>query len=193
MSSSSSESELIAKAKEDSEAFGKLYQRYVERIYNYIFHRTGSEEDAEDLTAHTFYQALRHIGRYKDRGAPFAAWLYRIAHNVVANWHRDNSRWTELPLEGLRLHDSPENTLHQAAERWDREQALTEALRRLHPDRQLLLVLKFSEGLSNRQIGHIMGRSEGAIKSLYHRALVGLRQDMEEQGFSLSEEDGESS
>lgn len=185
----SSESQLIERAKEDAEAFGTLYQRYVDRIYNYIFHRTGSEEDAEDLTAHTFYQALRHIGRYKDRGAPFVAWLYRIAHNAVANWHRDNSRWTELPLEGLTLHDQPENAPHHAAERWDREQALADAIRRLHPDRQLLLVLKFSEGLSNRQIGQIMGRSEGAIKSLYHRALVGLREDMEEQGFSLTEED----
>lgn len=188
----SSESELIEGAKEDAEAFGELYQRYVDRIYNYIFHRTGSEEDARDLTAHTFYKALSHIGGYKDRGAPFAAWLYRIAHNVVANWHRDNSRWTELPLENLTLHDHPENAPHHAAERWDREQALAHAIRRLHPDRQILLVLKFSEGLSNRQIGHIMGRSEGAIKSLYHRALVALREDLQEQGFSVGE-NGESS
>lgn len=185
---SSSESELVEQAKDDAEAFGELYQRYADRIYNYIFHRTGNVEDAEDLTAHTFYKALSHIGRYKDRGAPFAAWLYRIAHNAVANWHRDNSRWTELPLEDLTLHDHPENVPHHAAEQWDREQALAEAIRRLHPDRQMLLVLKFSEGLSNRQIGHIMGRSEGAIKSLYYRALVGLREDLEEQGFVLDEE-----
>lgn len=175
-----SESELIEQAKEDAEAFGELYQRYVDRIYNYIFYRTGNEEDARDLTAHTFYKALTNIGRYKDRGAPFAAWLYRIAHNVVANWHRDSSRWTELPLEGLTLHDHPENVPHHAAERWDREQTLAQAIRRLHPDRQMLLVLKFSEGLSNRQIGQIMGRSEGAIKSLYHRTLVALREDLQE-------------
>lgn len=185
----SSESELIEKAKEDAEAFGELYQRYVDRIYNYIFHRTGSEEDAKDLTAHTFYKALAHIGHYRDRGAPFAAWLYRIAHNVVANWHRDNSRWTELPLEGLTLHDRPENVPHHVAERRDREQMLAQAIRRLHPDRQLLLILKFNEGLSNHQIGQIMGRSEGAIKSLYHRTLVGLREDLEKQGYVFDGED----
>ncbi|MFQ5340525.1 MAG: RNA polymerase sigma factor [Anaerolineae bacterium] len=186
----SSESELIEKAKEDAEAFGELYQRYVDRIYNYIFHRTGSEEDAQDLTAHTFYKALTNIGRYRERGAPFAAWLYRIAHNAVANWHRDNSRWTELPLDGLTLHDHPENAPDSAAEHWERRQVLSQAVRRLHPDRQMLLVLKFSEGLSNRQIGEIMGRSEGAIKSLYHRALVGLREDLEGQGFTLYDGDG---
>ncbi len=186
----SPESELIEKAKEDAEAFGELYQRYVDRIYSYIFHRTGSEEDAKDLTAHTFYNALTNIGRYKDRGAPFAAWLYRIAHNVVANWHRDNSRWTELPLEGLTLHDHPEHAPDHTVECRDRERALAQAIRRLHPDRQLLLVLKFSEELSNRQIGQIMGRSEGAIKSLYHRALVGLREDLEEQGFTFHNGDG---
>lgn len=188
----SSESDLIEAAKDDAEAFGELYQRYVDRIYNYIFHRTGSEEDAEDLTAHTFYKALSNIGRYKDRGAPFAAWLYRIAHNAVANWHRDNSRWTELSLEDLTLHDNPERAPHNAAEQWDRRQALEQAVRRLHPDRQLLLVLKFSEGLSNRQIGEIMGRSEGAIKSLYHRALIGLREDLQEQGYPLNLGEGES-
>lgn len=182
-----SESELIAKAREDAEAFGELYQRYVDRIYNYIFHRTGNEEDAQDLTAHTFYKALTHIGRYRDRGAPFAAWLYRIAHNAVANWHRDNRRWTELPLDDLTLHDHPENAPHHAAENWDREEALARAVRRLHPDRQLLLVLKFSEGLSNQQIGEIMGRSEGAIKSLYHRTLIALREDLRKQGYILDQ------
>lgn len=186
----SSESELIEKAKEDAEAFGELYQRYVDRIYNYIFHRTGSAEDAQDLTAHTFYKALAHIGRYRERGAPFAAWLYRIAHNAVANWHRDNRRWTELPLEGFTFHDPPENAPDNAAELWERQRALSQAMRRLHPDRQTLLILKFSEGLSNRQIGEIMGRSEGAIKSLYHRALVGLREDLEAQGFTIYDGDG---
>ena len=186
---SASESELIQKAKEDTEAFGELYKRYVDRIYNYIFHRTGSEEDAHDLTAYTFYKALTHIGRYKDRGAPFAAWLYRIAHNAVANWHRDSRRWIELPLEGLTLHEAPEHTPHQAAEQWDRERALLEAMRRLHPDRQLLLILKFSEGLSNQQIGEIMGRTEGAIKSLYHRTLIALREDLETQGYRFNGDD----
>jgi RNA polymerase sigma-70 factor (ECF subfamily) len=189
----SPETDLIERAKRDPDAFGELYERYVDRIYNYIFHRTGSEEDAQDLTSQAFYKALSSIGRYKDRGAPFAAWLYRIAHNIVANWHRDNSRWAELPLDDMTLTDTSEQAPQSAAERWDRQQALARAVRRLHPDRQMLLILKFSEGLSNRQIGQIMGRSEGAIKSLYHRALVGLREDMAAQGYELAGEDQESS
>jgi len=83
----------------DREAFGQLYEQYVGRIYNYIYYRTGNAYDAEDLTERVFMRALRHIGRYNQRGLPFSAWLYRIAHNLVANWHRDNSRRKEIPLD----------------------------------------------------------------------------------------------
>src|SRR5512139_2143557 len=83
----------------DSEAFGALYERYVGRIYNYIYYRTGNTYEAEDLTERVFFRALRHIGNYDHRGLPFSAWLYRIAHNLVANWHRDNSRRKEVPLD----------------------------------------------------------------------------------------------
>ena len=180
-----SESKLVEQAKRDPEAFAELYRRYVQPIYNYIFHRTGNEEDAEDLTANTFYQALVHIGRYKDRGAPFSAWLYRIAHNLVANWHRDQNRRRMLRLDGLPLRERIRQSPDQMAERRDEEEALMEAVRRLPADRQMLLILKFSEGLSNAQIGEIMGRSEGAIKSLYHRTLVALRADLEAQGYTI--------
>jgi len=96
-----SDSALIARTQEDTEAFGLLYERYVGRIYNYIYYRTGNHQDAEDLAARTFYQALRHISRYVDRGAPFSAYLYRIAHNAVANWHRDRSRRQIVSLDEL--------------------------------------------------------------------------------------------
>ena len=80
----------LAKASNgDKDAFGILYQRYVKRIYNYVYYRTGNQHDAEDITARVFFRAMRHIGNYTDRGVPFSAWLYRIAHNLVANWHRD--------------------------------------------------------------------------------------------------------
>ena len=81
------------------DAFGALYERYVHRIYNYIYYRTGNQHDAEDLTARVFIRAMRHIRTYVDKGVPFSAWLYRIAHNLVANWHRDNSRRQEIPLD----------------------------------------------------------------------------------------------
>ena len=84
--------ELVELAKDDKEAFGEIYERYMPKIYNYIYYRTSNQHDAEDLTAKVFFRAMSHIGNYVDKGVPFQAWLYRIAHNLVANWHRDQGR-----------------------------------------------------------------------------------------------------
>ena len=179
------EAALIEWAKSDLGGFGELYERYVDRIYNYIFHRVGNHHDAEDLTARTFQRALEHVGRYEDRGAPFSAWLYRIAHNLVANWHRDRSRRQRRVIflsELVQLHSRDEGPA-RLGEASEEQAALQAAIRRLPADRQLLLVLKFSEELPNVQIGQVMGRSEGAIKSLYHRTLIALRKDLEGRGF----------
>jgi RNA polymerase sigma-70 factor, ECF subfamily len=165
-------------AKGDQEAFGILYERYVNRIYNYIFYRTGNTHDAEDLTARVFFRAMRHIKNYDNRGLPFSAWLYRIAHNLVANWHRDNNRRKEVPLDDgfFRWHrsDHPEYELVQMEE----HEKLMKVIRLLPPDRQQLLILKFIDHLSNAEIGQIMGRTEGAVKSLYHRTLLSLRDEI---------------
>ncbi len=173
---------LIERAKLDPTAFADLYERYVDRIYAYIYYRTGDVRDAEDLTARVFYRALAHLPDFNQTGAPFIAWLYRIAHNLVANWHRDNTRHPEVPLD-LYLH-SPvgEGAPHTEAERAEAESKLLEAIRALPDDRQQLLLLKFVDGLSNLEIGKILGRSEGAIKSLYHRTLLTLREEMEKRG-----------
>jgi RNA polymerase sigma-70 factor, ECF subfamily len=163
----------------DAEAFSMLYERFVTRIYNYIFYRTGNPHEAEDLTARVFHRALHHIGHYDNRGVPFSAWLYRIAHNLVANWHRDNSRRREVPLEDYtqQPHRSiaPEASVVNSQELED----LLKAIRYLSPDRQQLLILKFVEGMSNAEVAVIMMRSEGAIKSLYHRTLLALRDEMQ--------------
>ncbi len=177
------EADLIERAKGDPVAFGVLYERYVDRIYSYIYYRTGNQQDAEDLTARTFFKALDHIARFNDRGLPFSAWLYRIAHNLVANWHRDRNRRPELALEEqAHLPHSPGNP-ERLAEASEAREALLSAIRRLPDDRQQLIILKFSDSLPNAQIGAIMGRSEGAIKSLYHRTLLALREDLQKRGF----------
>lgn len=174
-----SEEQAIALAsKGDRTAFGILYDIYADRIYNYIFYRTGNPLDAEDLTARVFFRAMRHITKYTDRGVPFSAWLYRIAHNLVANWHRDSSRHQEVALEdGYRAskgEEHPEAALLQSEE----ENALLHLIRNLSEERQQLLILKFVEHLSNAEIGQIMDRTEGAIKSLYHRTLLALRDEI---------------
>jgi len=171
------EQSLIRRAQEDPAAFGALYERYVERIYSYLYYRTSDRQEAEDLTSRTFHHALRHLPGYEPRGAPFSSWLYRIAHNLVANWYRDRSQRQMIPLDELAL-GSDDYPPHR--ERVDEElEGLLAAIRRLPADRQELLVLKLSQGLSNAQIGQIMGRSEGAIKQLYYRTLQALRKELE--------------
>jgi len=169
---------LVERAKQDPEAFGLLYERYVAQIYRYLYYRTGNPQDAEDLTARTFYRALEHLPRYQERGLPFAAWLYRIAHNIVVNWQRDRRRRPVVALEHVVIHAAegdPQETIEEAEER----ERLLQAFYALPSDRQELLILKFVEGMTNAQIGTIMGRSEGAIKSLYHRTLLELKKYLE--------------
>src|SRR5512146_1406023 len=110
-----SDDEVLERAIQgDPEAFSILYERYVKRIYNYVFYRTGNPYDAEDLTERVFHRAFGHIQTYNNRGVPFSAWLYRIAHNLVANWHRDNSRRKEVPLdEGLIGRQNGEHPEHE--------------------------------------------------------------------------------
>lgn len=170
----------------DQDAFGVLYERYVARIYNYIYYRTGQENEAEDLTAKVFHRAYQHIGRYKNTGVPFSAWLYRIAHNLVANWHRDNSRKKEVPLEDNPEADRKQSEFPEAEViQYQQLDLLMRRLRKLNPERQQLIILKFVEQLSNNEIGIIMGRSEGAIKSLYHRTLNSLRNDFDDMDYEL--------
>lgn len=173
-----SDSELVELAKDDKDAFGELYDRYVGKIYNYLYYRTGNQHDAEDLTSRVFFRAMSHIETYTERGVPFQAWLYRIAHNLMANWHRDRGRRKVVPLDefiasGLRS-ESPDKHREDQEER----ESLLRAIRRLPEERQQLLLLKFVDNLSNAEIGLIMERTEGAIKSLYHRTLIALRDDI---------------
>jgi len=163
----------------DHEAFGMLYEQYVERIFNYVYYRTGNQHDAEDLTAKVFFRAMRRIPQYQERGLPVSAWLYRIAHNLVANWHRDRGRRPEISLDegfaSIPHSEHPEMTLLHLEE----QNNLLQIIRDLPPDRQQLIILKFVEHMSNAEIGQIIGRSEGAVKSLYHRTLLSLRSGMQ--------------
>src|SRR5689334_3257964 len=183
------EEDVLTRASEgDRDAFGLLYERYIDRIFNYVYYRTGNLHDAEDLTARVFQRAMNHIQNYTDRGVPFSAWLYRIAHNLVANWHRDRSRRQEIPINDVPVlpskGDHPERNLVRSQE----QDALLRFIRRLPGERQNLLILKFVENMSNAEIGAIMGRSEGAVKSLYHRTLLALRDQLGDQNINL---DGE--
>ncbi len=175
------ELQLIEQAKTDKEAFGQLYERYNKQISSYIYYRVGNSHDAEDLTTRVFMRAMQHIPQYEDQGVPFSAWLYRIARNLVANWHRDQNRRQILSLEDMNQWHFREESPELALEWAEHKDTLYNAIRRLPRDRQELLILKFVDRLSNAEIGEILDRSEGAIKSLYHRTLLALREEISQE------------
>jgi RNA polymerase sigma-70 factor (ECF subfamily) len=150
------------------------------RVYNYIYHRTGSVSEAEDLTERVFLQALAHLPSYTYRGLPFSVWLFRIAHNVLANWYRDHKRRQTVSIDDqVASGDEPADA---AIDELDIEDAamLRKAVAGLSPERQQLILLKFVEELPHAEIGQIMGRSEGAVKALLHRTLKALKKDLQE-------------
>jgi RNA polymerase sigma-70 factor, ECF subfamily len=174
------EGALVAAAKRDPREFGPLYELYVDRIYRFAYRRVGTHHEAEDITAQTFQQALQALPAYEWRGLPFGAWLFRIAGNIINRRGRTSGR--EVAVEDVTVFSGYEETDDDPADlAWRSEQAgeLAEKIQRLPPDQQRVLVLKFSHGMKNREIGDLMGRSEGAIKQLVHRALVSLRATME--------------
>jgi RNA polymerase sigma-70 factor (ECF subfamily) len=183
-SAQAEEATLIENARTDPTAFGELYERYVDRIYAYIYHRVGNTQEAEDLTARTFYRALDRLETYEDRGLPFSAWLFRIAHNLVANWHRDQSRRRFLPLDKLWPDGGKSPELLVELE--ERHSELWAAIQRLPEDRRNLLMHKFGNRMSNIEIGDLMDKSETAVKSLYFRTLAALRKDLESRGWGRS-------
>ncbi len=182
MSRNQDERDLILRAKEDPEAFGELYEKYVDRIYNYLYRHTSNRVEAEDLTSRTFYRALRSLHRYRVTGAPFQAWLFRIAHNLVVNWYRDHSTRQVVSIDVEYALPLPSRSVNP--ETWvaatETRRALFEVVAAMPEDRKTLLILKFVEHMTNAEIGEVLGRTEGAIKALYHRTLISLRRAMQE-------------
>ena len=160
----------VRAAQRDRAAFGALYRRYVDRVYGYCFYLLGDHHDAEDATERTFSAALGGIDAFRDEGATFRAWLFRIAHNQLANALRSRDRHQAASLEVVaepRATADPAGLLSLAEE----ARGLRRALDQLPEDRRQVVVLRFVDGLSAREIGAVLGRSEGAVRVLQHRAL----------------------
>ena len=166
------ESELVALAvRRDAAAFGQLYQIHLDSIYRYIYYRVGNAAEAEDLTEQVFLKAWEHIAAYDQRGLPFAAWLYRVAHNLVVDYHRTRRPTTSLtePLAET-LVDKAAGPEEQVERRLAAAE-VAEALRTLNPEQQQIILLRFVQGLSHAEAASIMGKSEGALRVLQYRAL----------------------
>jgi RNA polymerase sigma-70 factor (ECF subfamily) len=163
----------------DREAYGALYDRYLDKIYRYIYFKVGHRAEAEDLTSQTFLKAWDAIGDYEWRNHPFGAWLFRIAHNLVVDFHRSRKPSVELDnatpqleWEASRDDIRPERVLAEMLTT-DR---VRHAIGRLTEEQQQVLVLRFFEGLSTGEVAEIMGKRRGAIRGLQFRALSALRE-----------------
>jgi len=165
--------EDVRVAQVDRAAFGILYRRYLDPVYGYCFYLLGDHHDAEDATERTFLAALGAIDRFRDEGATFRSWLFRIAHNQLANALRTRSRQRTDPLDLVR---EPATGFDPArlATLADDTRRLRAALGTLSEDRRQVVVLRFVDGLTAREIGVVLRRSEGAVRVLQHRALRDL-------------------
>ncbi|ONK13361.1 ECF subfamily RNA polymerase sigma factor, BldN family [Streptomyces sp. MP131-18] len=155
----------------EAEAFGCLYDHYSDTVYRYIYYRVGGRATAEDLTSETFLRALRRIGTFTWQGRDFGAWLVTIARNLVAD-HFKSSRFrlevtTGEMLDANEVERSPEESVLESLA----NSALLDAVRKLNPQQQECVTLRFLQGLSVAETARVMGKNEGAIKTLQYRAV----------------------
>ncbi len=170
-------------AARDARAFGELYDRFVERVYRYVYFRTGSHTEAEDLTEQVFLKAWEAIGRYRWQGRPFLAWLYRLAHNAHIDHVRSQRPTTSLTNDQRPLDLASPSASVELGRALDAE-VIAGALAELTIEQQQVIVMKFIEGLDNEQIAQLMDKREGAIRALQMRALMSMRRVLERQGES---------
>jgi len=174
---------LIEQAKENKEAFAKLYETYFQRIYNYILHRTSDIDLTEDLTSQVFMKVLDNIHKFEWRGLPFSAWLYRIASNEIMTYYRQNKHVSNTNFEELEFiiadeGDSPLDMVKSAEKRAEERMkysAIRNTLDKLKPKYAEIIVLKYFEKKENDEIAMILNTSEGNIRIRLHRAIKKIK------------------
>jgi len=174
------EEELIRRAQEfDQEALGWLYELFYPKLYNYAYLQLGSVQQAEDLASEVLLRVLESLKGYRFRGVPLSAWVFRIARNYLIDLNRRRQRRPQVSLyEGI---PSDEVSPHTAAERAIAQSELRLALTKLTEEQRQVIILKFVECMDNTSVARVLGRSQGAVKSLQHRALVSLRKILSSQ------------
>ncbi len=173
---------LVRRAVEgDVEAFGDLYEHYLPEIYRYVFYRVGERQEAEDLTETVFLNVWQALPRFRVGEVSFRSWLYRVAHNLLVDHYRTTKPTIDLAQE-MPLQD-PSPSPEQQVMDLERQSQIARWLAQLPPDYQQVLTLRFVNGLSHAQAAEVMGRTEGAVRVLQHRALRALRRlRLKEQG-----------
>ena len=164
----------------EQDALVDIYYRCQPSVFTYVYYRVGDQETAEDLTAEVFTRMVGKLGQFKPGERPLLAWLYTIARHLIADHYRSRPSAGELPLEeDLALDESSQTA--RAAERRLTQHCLQKALSRLTEEQRQVILLKFVEDRSNLEVAEIMGKNEGSVKSLQHRALAALNRIMEQE------------
>ncbi len=178
------ERELVEKAKKDPQAFSKIYDFYYPQIFGYVLKRVANVEVAKDITSETFFKCLKNIEKFKWKGISFSSWLYKIASNEIANYFR-KGKYKAISFEKISepaFDSNPSIEIIEAEEKLKKEEdflKLHQKIKKLPQIYQETIVLKFFEKKKIKEIGEILGKSEGAVKSLIHRGIEKLRKMME--------------
>lgn len=169
------ERDLVERARDkDGEAFGLLYDKHFDAIYRFIFLKTGNKTDAEDISHQVFLSAWQKIESYKFQGFPFSSWLYRIALNAVIDHWRTRKPTVSIDLvKDDLLSELPE--VHKEIDDKFDLALVRNAIAKLEPDQQNVMIMKFVDELSNKEIAGILDKSEGAVRVIQHRALRQLK------------------
>ena len=179
---------LVIAAQRDPAQFDALYRRYLAQVYSYAYYELGDHHAAEDATEKTFLAALANLVRFEERALPgdgdgastFRVWLFRIARNVVANDRRTARRRPSSPLPDDAVLVDPLDIERAAVAREEAAEALR-AVGRLRADRRRALVLRFVDEMTTAEIAGVLGRSEGAVRVLIHRALRSVARELRDQ------------
>jgi RNA polymerase sigma-70 factor (ECF subfamily) len=167
------EKAIIERSKKDPQAFGELYEKYFDRIFNYILRQTDNDELTGDLCSQTFVNALNNLGKYEFRGFPFSAWLYKIAGNEVNKHYRKNKGKKIFSIEELKVRELVEQT----SDTWDEEliNRVIRYMNELPTDMIQVLELRFFEDKDFKEIAFILDMTESGAKMRTYRALDKLR------------------
>jgi len=181
------EEALIARAQENPEHFGALYDQYFPQIYRYVASRVRNRELAEDITSEVFFKALRAIGRYRHTGHPFSSWLYQIAVNAITDHYRSRRRAEESLDDGPEIVDGSVAVDEEVAQRMG-AQDIWDLIDSLPDQQRIAMTLKYGEDLKLAEVGVIMGKSEGAVKLLIFRGTATLRQRLQARRGNVEED-----
>ena len=161
----------------DGDAFGRLYDMHVDRVYRHIYYRVSNTADAEDLTQQVFIKAWQAISRYKKSASPFLAWLIKISHNLVIDFYRSKKSETYIDFDIVAT--KPDTDPEHLAEAHFNQQQLRRVILKLQGDQQQVIMMRFIEDFSYAEIAASLGKSEGAVRVILHRGLVRLRKIMD--------------